>query len=591
MTTLVARPNSRHNANAIRSMAALSFWRLLVLVGLFSLFALLIIGRLAMLAFFESSRAFGATTTEYVPERGDILDRNGTPLARTIQGYAVWVKPDQILGDKQKLAQDLAVIFPDEKAEDFYAKLTAKRGGYLRKRAMPEQVRRVHDLGEIAIEFPREDERLYPQHELAAHVLGFVDQNGSGVIGMERVLNQRLRDPKRRAKPIELSLDVRIQAALEIELASGMKSTGAKGAAGVILDVKTGEVMAMSTLPSFNPNRPNFSNTSNFNDAIAAGLTPISYQTNSVTNRVYELGSTFKPLTVAAALDAGTVRNLAIRYNATAPLDIAGFKIRDTHPAGRWLNVPEALVHSSNVVTAQIADNLGKERLEAMLRRMEFDRRPSIELAERSQTLWPKSWGRVTTMTVGYGHGMSVTPLHLASAYAAMVNGGIWRPATLMKQDAKLKHPGRRVFTAATSARMRQLLRMIWAIASAARQALRKSPVLEVMHGILWCPPSRRLSQWIIRAISSLPCLMNPKEQLHQDSSAPQGGPLRLSCVARSRGSGRNWGLFPMPTATSMSLNSCLYYGRPKGVTDAIGSVDRRACGRCRGCPRHRLCD
>jgi cell division protein FtsI (penicillin-binding protein 3) len=461
MTTLVARPNSRHNANAIRSMAALSFWRLLVLVGLFSLFALLIIGRLAMLAFFESSRAFGATTTEYVPERGDILDRNGTPLARTIQGYAVWVKPDQILGDKQKLAQDLAVIFPDEKAEDFYAKLTAKRGGYLRKRAMPEQVRRVHDLGEIAIEFPREDERLYPQHELAAHVLGFVDQNGSGVIGMERVLNQRLRDPKRRAKPVELSLDVRIQAALEIELASGMKSTGAKGAAGVILDVKTGEVMAMSTLPSFNPNRPNFSNTSNYNDAIAAGLTPISYQTNSVTNRVYELGSTFKPLTVAAALDAGTVRNLAIRYNATAPLDIAGFKIRDTHPAGRWLNVPEALVHSSNVVTAQIADNLGKERLEAMLRRMEFDRRPSIELAERSQTLWPKSWGRVTTMTVGYGHGMSVTPLHLASAYAAMVNGGIWRPATLMKQDAKLKHPGRRVFTAATSARMRQLLRMI----------------------------------------------------------------------------------------------------------------------------------
>jgi cell division protein FtsI (penicillin-binding protein 3) len=461
MTTLVARPNSRHNANAIRSMAALSFWRLLVLVGLFSLFALLIIGRLAMLAFFESSRAFGATTTEYVPERGDILDRNGTPLARTIQGYAVWVKPDQILGDKQKLAQDLAVIFPDEKAEDFYAKLTAKRGGYLRKRAMPEQVRRIHDLGEIAIEFPREDERLYPQHELAAHVLGFVDQNGSGVIGMERVLNQRLRDPKRRAKPVELSLDVRIQAALEIELASGMKSTGAKGAAGVILDVKTGEVIAMSTLPSFNPNRPNFSNTPNFNYAIAAGLTPISYQTNSVTNRVYELGSTFKPLTVAAALDAGTVRNLAIRYNATAPLDIAGFKIRDTHPAGRWLNVPEALVHSSNVVTAQIADNLGKERLEAMLRRMEFDRRPSIELAERSQTLWPKSWGRVTTMTVGYGHGMSVTPLHLASAYAAMVNGGIWRPATLMKQDAKVKHPGRRVFTAATSARMRQLLRMI----------------------------------------------------------------------------------------------------------------------------------
>jgi cell division protein FtsI (penicillin-binding protein 3) len=461
MTTVVARPNSRHNANAIRAMAALSFWRLLVLVGMFCLFALLIVGRLAMLAIFESSRAYGATTADYVPERGDILDRNGTPLARTIRGYAIWVKPDKILGDREQLSRDLAGIFPDETAEKFFAKLTAKEPGYLRKRALPEQVRRVHDLGEIAIEFPREDERLYPQHDLAAHVLGYVDRNGSGVIGMERTLDKQLRNPETRGKAVELSLDVRTQAALELELASGMKSTGAKGAAGIVLDVKTGEVMAMSTLPAFNPNRPNFADTADFDSAIAAGKTPIAFQTNAVTNRVYELGSTFKPLTVAAALDAGTVRNLAIRYDATGPLEVAGFKIRDTHPAGRWLNTPEALVHSSNVVTAQIADNLGKEKMEKMLRGLEFDRRPSIELSERSRTLWPKSWGRVTNMTVGYGHGMAVTPLHLASAYAAMVNGGIWRPATLIKKDAKTKHPGRRVFSAATSARMRQLLRMI----------------------------------------------------------------------------------------------------------------------------------
>jgi cell division protein FtsI (penicillin-binding protein 3) len=461
MTTLVARPQSRHNANAIRAITALSFWRLLVLTGLFLAFALLIIGRLATLALFESSRALGATTTEFVPERGDIVDRNGTPLARTIRGYAIWVKPAKIIGDPAKIAADLALIFPDTPVEEFQAKLTAKEPGYLRKRALPEQVRRVHDLGEIAIEFPRESERLYPQHDLAAHVLGYVDRNGSGVIGMERVLNDQLRDPKKRAKPVALSLDVRTQAALEIELASGMKSTGAKGAAGVILDVKTGEVIAMSTLPAFNPNSPNFAGTADFDSAIAAGLTPIAYQVNAVTNRVYELGSTFKPLTVAAALDAGTVRNLAIRYDATGPLDIAGFKIRDTHPAGRWLNVPEALVHSSNVVTARIADNLGKQRMEAMLRGLEFDRRPSIELEERARPLWPKSWGRVTNMTIGYGHGMAVTPLHLASGYAAMVNGGIWHPATLIKQGPKSKQVGRRVFSAATSARMRQLLRMI----------------------------------------------------------------------------------------------------------------------------------
>jgi cell division protein FtsI (penicillin-binding protein 3) len=461
MTTFVARPTNRQNANAARSATALSFWRLLVLAGLFGAFLLLIIVRLATLALFEGSSAYAATTGKYVPIRGDIADRNGVPLARTIRAYAVWVKPSALLGDRRKLAEDLSAIFPDTPSDEFYAKLTAKEPGYLRKRALPEQVRQVHNLGEIAIEFPREDERLYPQHDLAAHVLGYVAPGGTGALGMERVMDSKLRDPKLRGEPVELSIDVRVQAALEQELARGMKSTAAKGAAGVILDVKTGEVLAMASLPSFNPNFPNFADERTQEADIAAGKTPIEYQVNTVTNRVFELGSTFKPLTVAAALDAGTVRNLAIRYDATAPIEIGGFKIRDTHPAGRWLNTPEALVHSSNVVTARIADNLGREKMEAMLRTLEFDKRPRIELAERSRPLWPKSWGRVTNMTIGYGHGMSVTPLHLATGYAAMVNGGIFRPATLFKVPEGKKIPGKRVFAAATSARMRQLLRMI----------------------------------------------------------------------------------------------------------------------------------
>lgn len=461
MTTFVARPTSRQHANAARAATALSFWRLLVLAGLFALFLMLIIGRLATLALFESSRAYGATNGEFVPARGDIVDRNGVPLARTIRGYAIWVEPSKLLGDRRKLAQDLTVIFPDTAEAEFYARLTAKEPGYLRKRALPEEVRKVHDLGEIAIEFPREEERLYPQADLAAHVLGFVSPGGKGALGIEKVMDTHLSDPKQRGKPVQLSIDVRAQAALEQELARGMKDTQAKGAAGVIVDVQTGEVLAMASLPSFNPNFPNFADARNLEADLAAGKTPIDYAVNTVTNRVYELGSTFKPLTVAAALDAGTVRNLAIRYDATKPLEIAGFKIRDTHPAGRWLNTPEALVHSSNVVTAQIADNLGREKLEAMTRAVDFDKRPKIELAERSRPLWPQNWGRLTNMTVGFGHGMAVTPLHLANAYAAMVNGGTYRPATLFKVPEGKKIPGKRVFTAATSARMRQLLRMI----------------------------------------------------------------------------------------------------------------------------------
>ncbi len=461
MTTYVARTVTRRSSRNNESFTAFAFWRLLVLAALFSAFVILIIGRLGSLAIFEGTRAFGATTTTYVPPRGDIVSRSGVPLARSIKGYAVWVRPDKIFGDKQILANQLAEIFPEKTSEELFAKLTAKKPGYLVKSAVPAQVRRVHDLGEIAIEFPREEKRLYPQHDLAAHVLGFVNRDGKGQMGMESVMNARLSDPATRSKPVELSIDVRVQAALESELAAGMKNTGAKGAAGVILDVKTGEVMAMATLPSFNPNRPVFANIPDEGHTIIEGRYPISRQVNNVTNRVYELGSTFKPLTVAAALDAGSVRDLAIRYDATAPLKIDGFKIRDTHSLGRWLNVPETLVHSSNIATARIADNLGKERMEAMLRALEFDKRPKIELGEAAKTLWPKNWGRVTNMTVGYGHGISVTPLHLATAYSAMVNGGIWRPATLLKVQKGDKLEERRVFTAATSARMRQLLRMI----------------------------------------------------------------------------------------------------------------------------------
>jgi cell division protein FtsI (penicillin-binding protein 3) len=461
MTILAARTTTRKAGLGTPPFAAHSFWRLLVLLAVFGLFVMLLIGRLTTLALFESTRAYGATSTDYVPDRGDIVDRNGVPLARSIYGYAIWVKPEQIFGDKKELAAQLATIFPDTEASEFYAKLMSGKPGYLRKRALPEQVRQVHDLGEIAIEFPREASRLYPQHDMAAHVLGFVNRDGKGAMGMERVMNDYLRDSSKRSKPLNLSLDVRVQAALESELASGMTATGAKGAAGVILDVQTGEVVAMATLPSFNPNRPVFANIPDLGQTIVDGRYPITRQTNNVTNRVYELGSTFKPLTVAAALDAGTVRDLSIRYDATRPLEVGRFKIRDTHPAGRWLNTPESLIHSSNVVTAQIADNLGAVRMDAMLKTMHFNRRPDIELAEKAMPLYPKTWGRITNMTVGYGHGIAVTPLHLASAYAAMVNGGIYRPATMFKAKSDAKIPGKRVFSASTSARMRQLMRMI----------------------------------------------------------------------------------------------------------------------------------
>ncbi|MEO9601365.1 penicillin-binding protein 2 [Parasphingorhabdus sp.] len=447
MTTLLANSKKVQFSGKAKEVVASAHFRLMVLLLVFLAAFTIIVGRLASFSILEDATPYRASSSAFVPARGDIVDRNGVALARTMRGYAVRVVPARLLGDKKTLARQLSSIFPDTSAAEFLQKLNGSRPTYLRRRALPEQVKQVHALGEIGIEFPREDERLYPQRDLAAHVLGYVDADGKGVMGVERALNDRLTDKNVRGAPATLSIDSRVQAALESELQDAMVMTEARGAAGIILDVETGEVMALASLPVFNPNK--------------IRQESMKHQNNEVTQSVFELGSTFKPLTVAAALDAGTVSDLAVRYNAMEPIKVAGFTIKDDHSQDRYLNVPETLVHSSNIVTARIADNLGKEPMEDMFRRLGFDERPHIELVEKGHPIWPRSWGRVTNMTVAYGHGIAVTPLHLASAYAALVNGGIWRPATLLKVEPGKEAKGRRVFKAATSARMRQLLRMI----------------------------------------------------------------------------------------------------------------------------------
>ena len=446
MTTLVARPERVRLAGQRRQATATAHQRLMILMLLFMAAIVLIGGRILFYAFFESTPD-RSISSGLLPARGDIVDRNGVPLARTIDAWSIRVDPVKLMTDRRQLAVELAAIFPNTSADAFYTKLTGPRASYLRRRALPEQVAAVNSLGEIGIDFPREKERLYPQHTLAAHVLGFTGSDTHGVTGMEKALDAQLSDPATRGQPAMLSIDSRVQAALESELYTAVVNLEAVGAAGIILDANTGEVIAMSSLPVYNPNKLEQG------DATA--------RKNAVSYNLYELGSTFKPLTVAAAIDAGTVTSMARRYDATRPLAIAGFHIRDSHPMNRWLNVPETLIHSSNITTARIADELGRTRMEQLFRNLGFDGRPEIELKERAFPLWPRDWGRLTTMTTSYGHGIAVTPLHLASAYATMVNGGIHRPATLVKIAPGQQAKGRRVFRESTSARMRQLLRMI----------------------------------------------------------------------------------------------------------------------------------
>lgn len=429
-------------------MATVAPVRLMMLMLLIAAGVMLIISRLAFLAVFAQPANTRDGAAALVPLRGDLVDRNGAPLARTIDAWSIGIHANKLVNDPEDLAPKLASLMPEHDTNWYLSRL---RSGspffYLQRRAMPELVKAVNALGEPAIDFAREPERLYPQSSMAAHAIGFINASGAGVRGMERMLNDQLTNPIERSQPIALSIDSRVQSAFESELGSAMLSFKAKGAAGVMLDARTGEVVAMVSLPVFNPNN-------------VRGASEDSLR-NNVTQSVYELGSTFKPITMAAAIDSGVVTSMSRRFDAREPLTVGRFHIKDDHPQRRFLNIPETLVHSSNIVTARIADEMGADRMQSMFRRLGFDTRPDIELREKQRPLWPSFWARVTVMTSGYGHGIAVTPLHLASAYAALVNGGIWRPATMLRVAPGHEAQGRRVISQATSDRMRQLLRLV----------------------------------------------------------------------------------------------------------------------------------
>lgn len=453
MATIIVQPGGARAGKQRVDLTAIAHNRLMLLLILFMAITMVVILRLAWVGVFAQGADGGDSASGLIPARADIVDRNGVPLARTMDAYSIAVRPSRLIGEPAEVARKLHEIFPDEPAAAFYKKLTGKGWAYLRRRALPEEVAAVNALGEIGIEFPREKERLYPQRSLAAHVLGFApNAEGVGGMGVEAAFNDRLIDPALRAQPFAISIDSRVQGALESELYAQMVSQNARGAGGVILDANTGEVIAMASIPVFDPNKlQNYAGKS-------CSESPLC---NQIVQARYELGSTFKPLSIGAAMDRGVITSMAKRYDATAPLAVAGFRIKDDHALGRWINVPEILVHSSNIGTARIADEMGAASMQQLFRNLQFDERAPIELKERAKSLWPYNWGRITTMTVSYGHGIAVTPLHLASAYAALVNGGIWRPATLRKLHANEVPEGHRVFSAATSARMRQLLRMI----------------------------------------------------------------------------------------------------------------------------------
>ena len=446
---VAARPERLRLVGQKRQMLAVTHQRLmlgmLVYCGIVAIIAL----RLLYLAAFGDHAGRKQGMLELIPDRGDIVDRDGYPLARTIDAWTIAIHPKKILGSKLDLARKLAALMPEKSEAQYFALLRSNKSFiYLRRRASPGLVEAVNAIGEPGLAIEREPERLYPQTSLAAHVLGFTDIDGRGSAGIERAFDDRLSNAATRGEPVVLSISSRVQQALEHELSAAMTKFSAVGAAGVVMDIHSGEVVAMTSLPGFNLN-------------VSTQLTD-DQQFNRATLGVYELGSTFKPFTVAMGMDAGVVKSLGQMYPCPGELHVSGRKIGDTHPYNRPCSVAEIMKESSNVGTAQIADQLGAARQREFLRKMGFMDRVAVEMKERGRTLTPRDWSRTDVMTVGFGHSIAVTPLHLAIGYATLFNGGIYRPATLLKVDKN--HPvgkGHRVFSDDTSYKMRALLRLV----------------------------------------------------------------------------------------------------------------------------------
>jgi cell division protein FtsI (penicillin-binding protein 3) len=419
---------------------------MLVFAGVVALIAL----RILWLAAFGDHAGRKEGLISLIPERGDIVDRDGEPLARTIDAWTIAVHPGKVIGDKLALARSLARLMPEQSEEQYFALLRSNKPFfYLRRRAAPALVEAVNALGEPGLAIEREPDRLYPQTSLAAHILGYTDIDGHGVAGMERAFDAYLSDAKTRGTPLTLSIDSRVQQALEHELNGAMTTFSAIGAAGVIMDVHTGEVLAMTSLPEVNPNLP--------------GAATPEARFNRATQGVYELGSTFKPFTVAMAMDDGKIKSFGQKYYCPDTLPAYGHIVHDTHPFGRICSVAEIMQESSNIGTAQIADQLGTQRQKYWLGKMGFTGGVPIELKERGRALTPGSrWGPFETMTVGFGQGIAVAPLQLAMGYATLFNGGVYHPPTLLKIGPGHPLPrGKRVFSEETSYRMRALLRLV----------------------------------------------------------------------------------------------------------------------------------
>jgi len=384
-----------------------------------------------------------AETRRLEMERADIVDRNGVLLATSLATASLYANPKLVL-DARDAAMRIARTLPGTDEKELREKLTGERGFvWVRRNLTPRQQDAINRLGLPGFYFQREERRAYPHGALSSHVVGFADIDNRGLMGAEQAFDERLRTS---AEPLALSIDVRAQHILREEVAASIAEFRAIGGAALLLDADTGEVHAMVSLPDFDANAP--------------GLAAPETRFNRVTLGVYEPGSTFKTFTAAMALDAGLV-NVASVFDASRPITVSRFTIDDYKPQRRAMSVAEIFMHSSNIGSVRIAETVGRERQREFLARIGLLRTPQFELPELGAPQIPNPWREINVMTVGFGHGIAVSPLALTASTAAVVNGGVYRHPTILRRTEGERVAGERVLGASTSETMRRLMRLV----------------------------------------------------------------------------------------------------------------------------------
>jgi cell division protein FtsI (penicillin-binding protein 3) len=423
-------------------------------------------GRLAMFAVgADSHNARQAAARDAIATaRPDIVDRNGEVLATDVKAPSLFGEPRRII-DKDEAIELLTATLPDLETVEVRDRLSSRKGFvWLKREISAHQQQDIHRLGIPGIGFLRENKRVYPTGNAVAHVIGLVNIDNQGIAGMEKWLDDNgLADLHRAGlatdrlqRPVDLSVDLRVQHALRDELLKAKEKFHAKAASGLVSNVRTGEIVAMVSVPDFDPNSPKEAHDPD--------------RINRLTTGVFEMGSTFKAFTLAMALDTGKY-DLTSMWDARGPLHYGKFVIHDDEPKGRFLSMKEVFTFSSNVGAARIALSQGVEAHKAFLRKMGQLERLRTELPESASPLVPKHWAELNTVTIAFGHGIAVAPLQAVMGIDALVNGGYLIPPTFMKRtEQQAMEIAKRVIRPETSDKMRFLMRLN-AVVGTARKA------------------------------------------------------------------------------------------------------------------------